>query len=551
MNLLLLLLIGQIPAAESLPPDLRVAAFFAVECPLAKLYAQRLNELQAEFPQVEFDAYAPNRQDDDARVAAFQKIIDFPIRRGATEAARLHATFSPEVFLIQGGKVVYSGRIDDQYSPGKHRPRPAHRYLAGAIADVLAKRRVANPRVAPEGCRLNLESTPVAPAENALAVVHARCATCHHPGTAAPFSLLTGSDVHDWRETIVDVIAQGRMPPWGAEGGEFANDRRLTADERRILLPWIDAGCPDAEGPEPPRFSNGWSFAPDLVFEAPPFHVPATGTLDYQEFRLPIFSSDTWVSAVEMRGSRAVHHINALIEPANADPGARYLVTGDHYLATMVTGNPGIELPAGMAKLIPATWRIKLEVHYEPTGEPVVDQSRIALKLSAKPEKRVITQMLLKSDIVLPPNAETTDRQEWRLDKEYTLLAIFPHMHLRGKAMRVEAQLPGGPAELLLDVPRYDYAWQDRYVLAAPRPLPAGTVIHVSALWDNTAGNSLNPDPNQTVRAGRQATDEMFQCSLDVYETPKRARAPSLWLALLAIGLVFVWVRTGRTKPAG
>jgi hypothetical protein len=251
---------------------------------------------------------------------------------------------------------------------------------------------------------------------------------------------------------------------------------------------------------------------------------------------------------VEIRGSRAVHHVNALIEPANADPGARYVVTGDHYLATMVTGNPGIELPAGMAKLIPAQWRIKLEVHYEPIGEAVVDQSRIALKLSARPEKRVITQMLLKTDIVLPPNVETTDHQEWRLDKDYTLLAIFPHMHLRGKAMRVEAELPGGRAELLLDVPRYDYAWQDRYVLATPRSLPSGTVIHVSARWDNTADNPINPDPNQTVRAGRQATDEMFQCSLDVFETPARARGPSLWFPCLAIALTFIWARSNRRK---
>ena len=212
-------------------------------------------------------------------------------------------------------------------------------------------------------------------------MIHAKCATCHHPGTAAPFSLLTCQEARDWHATIRDVIKSGRMPPWGAAIGEFANDRRLADSERRKLLDWIDAGCPDGEQVVPPTFSKGWSFEPDLVQTAPEFQVPAAGTVEYQEFRLPIFSRETWVSAIEMRGSRAVHHINALLEPADANPSLRYVVGGDSYLATMVTGNPGMVLPEGTAKLIPANWRIRLEVHYEPIGEPLLDRSSIALQL--------------------------------------------------------------------------------------------------------------------------------------------------------------------------
>jgi hypothetical protein len=336
------------------------------------------------------------------------------------------------------------------------------------------------------------------------------------------------------------------MPPWGADVGEFANDRRLSANEREVLLAWLDAGCPPGDERAPPTFSDGWSFTPDLVQETLPFQVPATGTLDYQEFRLPVFSRDTWVSTVEMRGSRAVHHINALLEPADADPSRRYIVGGDDYLATMVAGNPGIQLPPEMAKLIPAHWRIKLEIHYEPIGQPVLDKSAIALKLSDKPRKRVFTRMLLKQDIVLHPNALATFHQDWRLDKDYTLLAIFPHMHVRGKSMRVEAWSPNQPMEVLLDVPRYDYAWQDRYVLAAPRNFRAGTVIHVTAQWDNTRDNPINPDPNQTVRAGRRAVDEMFQCALDVFETGDAAPAPSLWMPVLAIAVALAYIRICR-----
>ena len=154
--------------------------------------------------------------------------------------------------------------------------------------------------------------------------------------------------------------------------------------------------------------------------------------------------------------------------------------------------------------------------------------------------------MLLKNDIVLQPEALTTDRQDWLLEKDYTLLAIFPHMHLRGKSMRVEARVPGKPPEVLLDVPRYDYAWQDRYVLATPRDLPAGTVVHVAAQWDNTRDNPVNPDSSQTVAAGKRATDEMFQCSLDVYETRDPPRPRSSWPSILAIALAVVGYRIAR-----
>jgi hypothetical protein len=523
------------PAIDSPPLDLSVVAFLGVECPLARLAGQRLNELQTEFPHVDFRAFAPNLHDSDEAVAKFQSVLNFPVRKSKAEAIQLGATHSPEVFLIHDGRVVYRGRIDDQYAPGQHRRAATRRDLAVAIQEVLAGRPVSVPWTEPAGCHLNLGTPPVSQATDALDILHAKCASCHHPQTAAPFSLLTYQDARAWHATIRDVVTQGRMPPWGADSGEFANDRRLTVQERRTLLAWLDAGCPDGDHRVPPAFACGWSFEPDLVQKARPFEVPATGVVDYQEFRFPIFSTDTWVAAIEMRGSRAVHHINALVEPADAVPGRRYEFGDDHYLATMVAGNPGIQLPDGTAKLIPANSRIKLEVHYEPIGQPVLDQSEIALKIVPRPRKQVITQMLLKQDILLPPHALATFHNDWRLEKDYTLLAIFPHMHLRGKSMRVEARIPGQKPEVLLNVPRYDYAWQDRYVLSRPRQLPAGTVIHVTAEWDNTAANPLNPDPSQTVRAGKQAVDEMFQCSLDVYETNDPVRPTTLWLSVAVI----------------
>lgn len=551
MNFLLLISYCQFASGPSPEAPLQVVAFLGVECPLARLYARRLNELQAEFPQVEFRAYAPNAHDSREEVAGFQQFLDFPIQRDRAAAIRLGPTRSPEVFLISAGEVVYSGRIDDQYAPGSHRPNPTRRDLAVAIQEVLAGKNVIVPRVEPAGCHLNIEPPPTRQAADALAIIHAKCATCHHPQTAAPFSLLTYDDARAWQTTLREVITNRRMPPWGAEVGTFSNDRRITDDERQRLLAWIDAGCPQGDGVSPPEFDSEWSFTPDLVLEAPSFQVPATGTIEYQEFKLPALAHDTWVSAIEMRGSRAVHHVNALLEPANADPAQRYVFDGDDYLATMVAGNPGVRLPEGTAKLIPANWRIKLEIHYEPIGSPVLDKTAIALKIVGKPNRRVVTKMLLKNDIVLPPRSMAMFQNDWRLDRDYTLMAIFPHMHLRGKSMRVTAILPNQPPEVLLDVPRYDYAWQDRYELARPRNLPAGTLIEVTACWDNTSVNPNNPDPGQTVRAGKLATDEMFQCSLDVYETqdaPGRGRHFTLLPLMTLLALTHGYFRIRRQR---
>jgi hypothetical protein len=83
-------------------------------------------------------------------------------------------------------------------------------------------------------------------------------------------------------------------------------------------------------------------------------------------------------------------------------------------------------------------------------------------------------------------------------------------MHLRGKSFRYEAVYLDGRTEVLLDVPRYDFNWQHRYVLAKPKRLPAGTLIRCLAIYDNSEDNPANPDPSQTVRAGKQSWDEMF-----------------------------------------
>ena len=95
------------------------------------------------------------------------------------------------------------------------------------------------------------------------------------------------------------------------------------------------------------------------------------------------------------------------------------------------------------------------------------------------------------------------------------LVSLLPHMHLRGKAFRIESIDRAGRRELLLDVPRYDFNWQNIYVFAEPLAVSEGTTLKCIATFDNSENNPSNPDPTQTVRWGEQTWEEMLVAQFD------------------------------------
>ncbi len=80
------------------------------------------------------------------------------------------------------------------------------------------------------------------------------------------------------------------------------------------------------------------------------------------------------------------------------------------------------------------------------------------------------------------------------------------------------AKLPDGNYLPLITINDWDVNWQGTYQFAKPIRLPKGTVVCLHAVYDNSAGNPLNPnDPPREVRWGEQTTDEMCLCGLQVY----------------------------------
>ena len=117
----------------------------------------------------------------------------------------------------------------------------------------------------------------------------------------------------------------------------------------------------------------------------------------------------------------------------------------------------------------------------------------------------------INMDLRIPAGAaDYAAEADHRFGQDTILYSLLPHMHLRGKSFRFEAVYPDGRREVLLDVPRYEFDWQNVYVLSQPKLMPEGTVLRCLARFDNSADNPSNPDPKRTVTWGEQTRDEML-----------------------------------------
>jgi peroxiredoxin len=520
---------------------LLVIAFLSADCPLTKLYAPRLAELQREFEGrgVGFAGIFPNGCDSRAALARFGEGHDiaFPLLKddGGRIADHFGATRTPEVFLLDAARRVrYRGRIDDQYDTRTHRAGPTRRDLALAIAELLADKPVSVPQTRVAGCLIaRVARDPAGRAvtycRDVSALLQKRCVACHRSGQIAPFALTSYRAAAGRAETIREVLEAGRMPPWHADPkyGRFANDPRMLDDEKQVIYDWIDAGCPEGDAtdlPPPRAFADTWTIpGPDLVVTMPQaFAVPAQGVVEYQFIEVdPGFREDKWVRAAEVRpGNRkVVHHCTVFLKPPESPEPVAQGALGSYCFIPWAPGTGPLVLPDGMAKLVPAGWHFLFVMHYTPVGSEQNDQTSLGLTFAAADSvrKEVATKIMMDENLSIPPRvADHQVEQTWQINRPVLLLSLFPHMHLRGKSFRYDVTYPDGSDEVLLHVPRYDFAWQHRYDLAEPKRLPAGSRLRCTAVYDNSADNPANPDPDATVHAGLQSWDEMFNGYFDV-----------------------------------
>lgn len=516
-----------------------VVVFIGTECTVSNGVMPRLQELSKEYADrgVQFLGINSNVQDTPARIAGHAKEhgVTFPVLKDPANviADRFGAQRTPSVFVLDAaGNIVYRGRIDDQFGVGVKRPAPTRRDLACALDEILAGKPVSVAETTPSGCFITRVKPPRADGKitftrDIAPIIQKNCQDCHRTGQVAPMPLLTYEDVVNWSEMIHEVVSDNRMPPWGADPahGKFANDRRLSKEDKERLLAWVDQGC--ARGDEkdmPPArtFTEGWSIGkPDVVFTMPTaYTVPAQAGkngIRYQKFRVDTnFTEDRWIQAAEARpGNRAVvHHIIVYVIPPDLSnrPGQGPDGIGNGFLVAYAPGDLGTVYGNGAAKKIPKGAILYFQMHYTPNGVEQADKSSVGLIFTKEPpateaRTRAVAQQLL----FIPAgegNYEAKSQSTFKDDVE--LLTLMPHMHLRGKDFSYKAIYPDGKEEVLLSVPRYDFSWQSVYRLEKPLRLPAGSKLVCTAHFDNSSANLNNPDSSKPVRWGEQTWEEMM-----------------------------------------
>jgi hypothetical protein len=389
-------------------------------------------------------------------------------------------------------------------------------------------------------------------------ILQAKCQDCHRPGQIAPMSLLSYQDARPWARDIKKRVVQRSMPPWFIDKTvgiqHFQNDTSLTDEQIATIAKWVDAGAPQGDPKDMPAArvwedDGGWKLAkvfgrqPDLVLEGPDYTVKA----NYQDqWDRPItdvgLSEPRWVRAVEMRPSnldsrKVFHHILAnLYQDETNAPQAQVPVAKEDILP----GSGGLLMEwavgknydiyrEGAGKLLMPGAKIRWEYHTHSTDRDITGHAQLAVYLYPKgetPRYRTFLAALgtgrIGKDGVpildLAPNS-IEESEGFHVLKSAARLENFqPHMHLRGKAMSMEAILPDGSTQMLSYVGNFNFNWMTNYIYSdddAP-VLPKGTVVHIKAWHDNTNDNPNNPNPNEWVGYGDRTVDEMAHAWVNI-----------------------------------
>lgn len=373
---------------------------------------------------------------------------------------------------------------------------------------------------------------------DALPVFQKNCVACHQPdgprvgGITAPMSLMDYDQARNWAPMIKNALVTGYMPPWGAHErhrGEFKGERYIDQKEKDLLIAWVDGGALEGN-PADVASANGligtgagtvlpesgwWIGDPDLVVQFE------------RALKVPDQVED-WQPTINLPVPEGAHTEPRWISKAELDPGGPWVhhIVSSH-MGVGVPGRGPFTYPEGWGVLLPEDPFITVNMHYHKTpgeGTAVEDLTRAAFKFYEEGDvinHVVETNLLPHRGWTIPPGdpnykVSTTHA----IEEDIFLLSMGPHMHYRGKAMRYELEYPDGEMETLLWVPNYDFNWQFLYEYEVPKLIPAGSTLHMSWWFDNSAENRFNPDPTASVVYGPETSDEMANAR--IYYAPTK-----------------------------
>jgi hypothetical protein len=383
-------------------------------------------------------------------------------------------------------------------------------------------------------------------------IVERHCVSCHSEGNIGPFQLTTYDEVHTYRDIALATIDGNTMPPWGIEDdcGDFVADPSLSTEDKTVFAQWIEQGAPEGDSADyvaPAPLDRPELSRTDLTLQLPEPYEPQIAPDDYRCFVLDWPQTETtFITGYQFEADNTsiTHHaIVYVVGPEDAaeydaldeaEPGPGYTCFGgpggsqafdfirSRWLGAWAPGTRVGDLPEGTGLRVEPGSRIIIQMHYNTlasNGEP--DQSILHYKLDDSVEREAFMMpwadpSWLSGGMTIPAGSDDTVHS-FKTDPTSVIdfmtdiipanhpIEIFStmhHMHRRGSRGYQAIVRADGSTECLVDLPRFDYAWQTFYTYASSRILNPGDELMLECQWDNA-------DNAQAVGWGDGTDDEM------------------------------------------
>jgi hypothetical protein len=519
-------------------------------CKLVRSLVDEYNDLAADYADRGVQVLMINSSADDGRDAIAAEAagygIDVPILDDSAQiiGRSLELERSGEVLVIdpRDWRIAYRGPLDNSEAVEAGQDSAETLYVRDTL-DALIRGEMPAPRqLASIGCAVDygdLAGEQVSYAEDIAPILEKNCLACHVEGGIGPWAMSEYRMVQGFAPMMREVVRTRRMPPWHADPavGHWVDDAGMSDEETRTLVSWIEAGAPRGEGPDPLAervdVSVEWPLGePDVILEVPTFEVPASGVVDYQ---FPVVENpldrDAWVVAATIipGDTKVVHHVlmgSAAQAPAEGDRESVF----ENYIMGYAPGNESARMPEGTGVFVPEGGVYLFQMHYTPYGKAATDTTRVGVYLAEEgqePANFLRQHVVLNPAIKIPPReAAHEEHAYFEFWDDAVIYSLVPHAHYRGHSAVFELDYPNGEREVVLSVPNYDFNWQRTYRFTEPKQVPAGTRIIHRTVYDNSANNPANPDPDREVPWGLQSHDEMLYGSVSYSWVNERSDAP-------------------------
>ncbi len=367
-------------------------------------------------------------------------------------------------------------------------------------------------------------------------IISAQCSGCHTEGGIAPFTLTGYDEAKAYAGAIKARTADRSMPPWGVDNSGACNTwqhaRWLSDDDIALIGAWADAGAPrgnpaDAPAPadsdEPPTLDR----VDATVAPAEAYTPDDSRADDYRCFIVdPRLDSDGFLTGFRMIPDNAAmaHHMilysldtdeaeAQALAFDEAEPGPGYTcfggagVDGSQTLAGWAPGTPVTRFPEGVGIALKAGRKLVMQMHYNTLSGVTPDRSRLELQVDASVRYQSVLAPVAHLGIYLPPGESyveqsyTYDLSTLGLPFPLRVWAAFPHMHTLGKTLRVD-NLEFGDETCLVNVPRWDFNWQQFYFYEEPLRVSPSSSIRLTCGFDTS-------DRTRATTWGEGTADEM------------------------------------------